>query len=391
VRQVVEEGGSLSDAADSLDEDAEDQSEIESLPLEPGRTDVVRVMNVHKAKGLESNVVFLADPTGGAALRIDSHIERHGTKALGWFKIERKSETSYATWLLGQHEDWPVHELAEEPYRQAEEDRLLYVAATRAREMLIVSRWPSGNPKYAAWGILNAFLASATELPVPASAAAPVVEPLNCSPDAQEEATQMRLAAHDRVRQPSWSISSVTADAHPVTRITRSAEAASDDPTKVVGSDTPAHRADAGMAWGSLIHGLLEHAMRHHAATRDDLRRLAMWLTVEELQLRTSIDDAIDTVQRVAGAEFWQAAKAGEHSEETPFMVSHDPGVMTNGVIDLLFKGEHGWSVRDYKTDVSLDATNYDGQLGAYRKALEKMNCKVADTALVHVRDQDVG
>jgi ATP-dependent exoDNAse (exonuclease V) beta subunit len=144
------------------------------------------------------------------------------------------------------------------------------------------------------------------------------------------------------------------------------------------------------MAWGSLIHRLLEHAMRYHEATRDDLRRLAMWLTVEEAQIRASIDDAIETVLHVARAEFWQAAKAGEHSEETPFMVRHEPGALTNGVIDLLFNSEKGWRVRDYKTDVSLDATAYEGQLGAYKKALEKMNCKVADAALVHVRSEDV-
>lgn len=31
---------------------------------------------------------------------------------------------------------------------------------------------------------------------------------------------------------------------------------------------TPSHRADAGQAWGTLVHGLLEHAMRHRAPTR---------------------------------------------------------------------------------------------------------------------------
>jgi ATP-dependent helicase/nuclease subunit A len=391
VRQVVEEGGSLSDAADSLVDDAEEESEVESLPLEPGRTDVVRLMNLHKAKGLEANVVFLVDPTGGtAALRIDSHIERQGEKALGWFKIERKSEASYFTRLLGQHADWQVHERAEQPYRRAEEDRLLYAAATRAREMLVVSRWTGGNSTYPAWGVLNDFLTTATELPVPASAAAPVFEPLNCSIESQQRAAQTRAAAHGRARQASWSISSVTADMPHVTRITRSTEPASDDPTKVVGTDTPAHRADAGMAWGSLIHGLLEHAMRHHGATRDDLRRLATWLTVEEPQLRASIDDAIETVLRVARAEFWQEAKAGEHSEETPFMVRYEGDALTNGVIDLLFNSDKGWRVRDYKTDVALDATAYEGQLGAYRKALQKMSCKVADAALVHVRSEDV-
>jgi ATP-dependent exoDNAse (exonuclease V) beta subunit len=33
-------------------------------------------MNLHKAKGLEANVVFLADPLGGAKRRVDVHIER---------------------------------------------------------------------------------------------------------------------------------------------------------------------------------------------------------------------------------------------------------------------------------------------------------------------------
>ena len=87
VRQVVEEGGSLDDAADALEADSEFTNEVESLPLEPGRTDVVRLMNLHKAKGLEADVVFLADPLGGMKPRVDVHIERKGDKALGWFKV----------------------------------------------------------------------------------------------------------------------------------------------------------------------------------------------------------------------------------------------------------------------------------------------------------------
>ena len=62
VRQVLEDGGNLADAADALAADSEASNEVESLPLEPGRSDVVRLMNLHKAKGLEANVVFLADP-----------------------------------------------------------------------------------------------------------------------------------------------------------------------------------------------------------------------------------------------------------------------------------------------------------------------------------------
>ena len=52
-----------------------------------------------------------------------------------WFKVVKTSE-SYAGMVLGAHRDWTTHEAVEVPYLQAEEDRLLYVAATRARDPL---------------------------------------------------------------------------------------------------------------------------------------------------------------------------------------------------------------------------------------------------------------
>ena len=154
------------------------------------------LMNLHKAKGLEATVVFLADPNGGFPLRVDDHIERNGAKASGWFKLVQKSEAN--PWngkLLGEHADWPAHELAEQPYRQAEEDRLLYVAATRAREMLVVSRW-TGNQTQKAWGVLNNFLATAKELPVPQSVPVPSMDPLDSSDQAQAASSVPLLSRH---------------------------------------------------------------------------------------------------------------------------------------------------------------------------------------------------
>ena len=73
-------------------------------------------MNLHKAKGLEADVVFLADPDGGFKPRVDVHIERTGLKARGWLKMVRKTEGSFAVTLLGEHADWAAHEAAEMPY-----------------------------------------------------------------------------------------------------------------------------------------------------------------------------------------------------------------------------------------------------------------------------------
>jgi ATP-dependent helicase/nuclease subunit A len=375
VRQVVEDGESLADAADALEADREATNEVESLPLEPGRTDVVRIMNLHKAKGLEAAVVFLADPNGGFQPRVDVHIERTDSKAQGWFEVVRRSDDSYATKVLGEHADWQAHEAAELPYLQAEEDRLLYVAATRAREVLVVSRW-TGHHKAPAWGAVNSFLASAKELPLTQPDAPARVELPDCSRGAQELADLTRIGALDVVCQPSWSVASVTADARHIARMTRTANVSADDPTKVVGTDTPAHRADAGMAWGSLIHGLLEHAMRHPSATREDLRRLAMWLTVEEPQLRAVVEEALDTVERAAHADFWRLAQSREHSVETPFFVLEEANRLMNGVIDLLFQSDKGWQVVDYKTDAGSTSGNvvaYEQQLGAYESALKRL------------------
>ncbi|MBP7777867.1 MAG: UvrD-helicase domain-containing protein [Acidobacteria bacterium] len=395
VRQVVEAGGSLADAADALDADVDATSEVESLPLEPGRTDVVRLMNLHKAKGLEANVVFLADPLGSVKPgRVDVHIERTGLHARGWLKLVRKSETSWAEPLLGQHADWPDHEATELPYLNAEEDRLLYVAATRAREMLVVSRWAE-KPADGAWGVLAAFLQSAPELPLPGAVVVPPVAALESSPATQTDAEQARSAAHARTTQPSWAATSVTAEAHHIARMTRSVDAEADDPSKVVVASTPSHRADAGQAWGTLVHGLLEHAMRHQTATRDDLRRLAMWLTAEEPQLRVVIDEALDTVQAVAAGTFWAEAKAApECHEEVPFAVRDQTnGVSTvlTGVIDLVHRTPEGWKVVDYKTDRdgadSLPA-KYAEQIAQYEAAWRTFVPEQVTSVLVSTRTE---
>jgi ATP-dependent helicase/nuclease subunit A len=391
VRQLLEDGGSVADAADALEADAEEaSSEIESLPLEPGRTDVVRVMNLHKAKGLEADVVFLADPCGGFRPRVDVHIARDGDVPQGWFQIVRKSENSWSAPVLGEHADWDAHEQAERPFLDAEEDRLLYVAATRAREMLVVSRSMGRAKGTPAWGALNGALAGVPELPVPASVSAPALAVPSCSASAQQEAETARAAAHANAVVPSWSITSVTAEARHVAKMARAAEPVdADDVTRVVVPDTPSHRADAGAAWGTLIHGLLEHAMLHEHATREDLRRLAMWLTVEEPQLRAMMDEAVETVLSVRHADFWAHARAAEHSVETPFTVAQAERRLLSGVVDLLFADVGGWRVLDYKTDVALGAETADAyttQLAAYERALRACGISFGSAALHGVR-----
>ena len=396
VRQVVADGASLAEAAQALEADREASSEVESLPLEPGRSDVVRVMNLHKAKGLEAAVVFLVDPLGGFKPRVDIRIIRDGLTARGFFSITR--EFGWTKRVIAEPAGWEAYEADEQQYLAAEESRLLYVAATRARDLLVVGRWAkAGGKGVRSWAALDPFLGIAKELPVPSSVVSGSSRTVDLSDKARGQAAAVRVAAHERARAASWSATSVTAEAKHIAAIARSAdlpEPTPDDPTRVISADTPSHRADAGAAWGTLIHALLEHAMRQKTATREDLRRLAMWLTMERLELRPVIDTALDTVEEVARASFWVEAKASdERHEEVPFarrLSADGSSQVLSGTIDLVYKGPSEWRLLDYKTDSNTTEDDlrarYQQQIDAYLEAWGSLSGGRVSAELISTR-----
>jgi len=120
------EGGASSFRAfvERLEADAEG-GEADEAPIVEEGTEGVRVMTVHKAKGLEFPVVILADPTCNATRDTPSrHIE----------PVRR-------LWLEPLCGSAPIQllEAADEELRrdQAEAIRVAYVAATRARDLLV--------------------------------------------------------------------------------------------------------------------------------------------------------------------------------------------------------------------------------------------------------------
>jgi ATP-dependent helicase/nuclease subunit A len=403
VRAVVEQGFTLADAAaalaswSGLERGIDESTEVDSLPLEPGRKDVVRLMNLHKAKGLEAAVVFLVDPLGGFEPGVDVRVVRgHDDEAVGYFEIVEENQNSWAKRALAEPPDWTAHEAAERRYLDAELDRVFYVAATRARDLMVVSRYGGQGRGAAAWKPLVDKLGSAPALAIPATVTLPAAAQMDLSAAAASSASQASDAAHRGARKPSWSATSVTAELKHLPRMTISAGDAPEavDPTRSAVPNTDSHRADAGMAWGTLIHGLLEHAMRTRSATREDLRRLAMWLTVEEPELRPVIDQAIDTVEQVAKADFWAEAKAAaEAYEEAPFAIKEGDAHVVTGTIDMAYRTPDGWRLVDYKTDQSLELQverKYPQQLARYVAAWERFVPK-AEGKLVPVRMEGGG
>ena len=112
---------------------------------------------------------------------------------------------------------------------------------------------------------------------------------------------------------------------------------------------------DTGLAWGTLVHGLLEHAARGPHRDRAHLARVAGWLTFDNPELRRVVPEALDTVERVLASDLWQQARSAlELDAEVPFaarLAGPDGPTVLHGVIDLAFRTSEGWSLIDYKTD----------------------------------------
>jgi ATP-dependent helicase/nuclease subunit A len=343
IRRVTEAGGSLAEATRTLSE-AIESTEGESIPLEPGRGDVVRLMNLHKAKGLEARVVFLADPLGGVAPRTGVRILREDGRARGYLRISRRTG-EFGRQLLAEPAGWAQHEQEELAYVVAEERRLLYVAGTRAKELLVVSRAPAaGSRGTAAWAALDPYLAEAPELELPAGVASPVGAAAEAGPEARETARAEREERRRAGHLPSWQVAAVTGTAHGGVRPDREEEA------------SRGMEPDTGMAWGHLIHALLEQAVRGPRRDRAHLERLARWFTLERPEFVPAIPEALDTVERVMASDLWRRAMAApERLVEVPFAVKvvgvQGPPTILHGIIDLAFRTAEGWELVDYKTD----------------------------------------
>ena len=110
---------------EELLDDAERGQAPQAVMVEDG-TEGVRVMTVHKAKGLEFPVVILCDPTCNAV----------GRKPNRW--VDNDSRRCFES--LAGCVPVELEENAGEVLRRDEEEahRLLYVAATRARDLLVI-------------------------------------------------------------------------------------------------------------------------------------------------------------------------------------------------------------------------------------------------------------
>ena len=332
--------------------------DVEGLSVEPGKKDVVKLMNLHKAKGLEATVVFLADPVKDVTHEPMIHITRKGKEAAGYF-VAFRAKSEYASEVVGLPSDWSKYQALEEKYEAAESERLLYVASTRARQLLVVTMYPK-KPDKGPWKDFYPYLQEVEELEAPEEVIVEIPKG-EVSADAFETARNEIAERIGGSQERSYETESVTAAAK----------------AETAGSPF-SEDATGGMAWGRIIHRMLE------AVTKDesiDLGLMAENALKEEEKPHSEKEAVIATVNAVMSSELWnRMKKAAEALVEVPFSLKVEeaaaPKVMS-GVIDLAFKEEDGWVLADYKTDKvdgKLDAfvAYYKPQVDMYRKFWEE-------------------
>lgn len=346
-----------------------EEIETEEMSAEPGRTQVVRIMNLHKAKGLEAPVVFLADPLKDTDHGPEVHIDRLGDKAVGYFVATEPSGRRGST-VIGLPPDWAAKKDLEERYGEAEEERLLYVAATRAKQLLVVSRYPSSAGK-GAWIELEPYLAGVGELEAP-DVDVEARRPGVVSRAGFEEAKSRREASLAGGRLPSYAVESVTGIVEAESEMGPFAE------TGV-----------AGRKMGSAIHRALEMLVRDESIDLDALTQSALRQEDLPMDKKGAVMTMLETV---LSSHLWRRMRnAGGGLAEVPFAVRTEeaPLRVVSGKIDMVFKEQDGWVIVDFKSDRvdgNLDelVAYYSRQIGMYREFWERISGEAVKEAGVY-------
>ena len=399
---AVADDASLAGALDAiglvLDED---DTDVEA-PLEPARGGEVRLMNLHKAKGLEAPVVVLAGPYGTIPMGRSMIVERDADGvSLGWCVVEEKRGRH--NWnRVAAPRDWDSRDARERAFGEAEEDRLLYVAVTRAADELVVG---CQDPEHkrggrGPWAGLEPWLDQHAEDLAIAPREVPGRRVLPIDVDTLRAREAEVALARDRAGEAGWTFRTVTAlvrsdapldpeggDLFDI-EAADEAEAAGLGWTQSTGDST----GPGGFTWGNAVHITLEAALR--GLDGDALTGVARTALLENDRPVSGgepieLEALLVLVERIQGSDLWRRALLAETTlTEHAFVMERSEGDYLEGVIDLAFRESDGWVIVDYKTAAddrafALRLPHYQQQVALYAEAWSRLTGEAVKEALV--------
>jgi len=374
----------------------------------------VRLMTVHKAKGLEFPVVILADPSAG--LTGPDGATRWVDSANG---VCAQRLLHCAPWEL-------IDNQAREETAELEEAvRVTYVAATRAKDLLVVCA--VGDTEQADWWLSPLYdvlypekqsrgrcddapgcplVGDLTVLNAPFDSPEPQVRPGLHRPRAgshsvvwfdpaalalqdppsqglgREELLRLNPSglAEGLARYREWqdrrerAVHEGSRPRMSVQRITEAGEIAEAAriPVEIVTMKTGI-RQTSGRTYGKLLHAVLQTG----GAAEAHGRRLDA--TAEEVQ-------AASETARVVLAHPLLGAGGRTLYRELPVIAKLDDGSLLEGRMDLAWTNGSEWTVVDYKTD-SANRGRYRRQLQMYGLALERATGQTARGIILEITE----
>jgi ATP-dependent exoDNAse (exonuclease V) beta subunit len=345
-------------------------------PPRPAGGAAVSILTIHQAKGLEWPVVVLWD--GRACW------EARG-KGAAWVVAPRAEGTAWAIDLAGLAWEEPAGaEILdrERSFLDAERERLVYVAATRARDRLVVPLAGDARPDRingrlvlgAPSELVDAVEPFSPEAPpawagdlTPVAPRDPVPAPLS------EEVGRAWQAAAEAAARPRFSPGAVSGEAHAVPR----APAA---PPSEHGDAVPAKRRPSrfGPTFGDTVHRAIGLALADAALAPG----AAVARAAGETGLREHLEDAAADVRRALDAlEAEGLRSAPGPALRLEYPVAHAAGgKLLTGYVDLLAVRDGRPVVLDFKTDappldepVETSHASYVEQVRSYARILEAL------------------
>ncbi len=405
-----------------------ERGDVEGPPLE--ETDAVSILTVHKAKGLEFPAVFLAD-LSYRPRNVQPDLILHEELGIG-IKLWDEQGDEIKTIQRRLVEDERNRK------EEAEAKRVLYVAATRAKDILVLSgikplqRIGKGTNPWHKW-LLNYLDTPRSQSLVQVESICeatstvqkndrPISGPIPLGGETQD------VSVHQIEKY--WSLA--TADfrtlphAPPRLSVSDVEQILEESSRRLRGNgsgsllDFSAQQAGeergAGAAFGSLVHRVLSRwnmrdkkALNHitdaalkennhepaaekelHAKIVQLLGRFADSTCGRSLQTAQAIHREIPFVLPVIGGTGVRKPASGEgHSQET---------ILIEGTIDCLYQDEGGaWAVLDYKTDdvpaeaVDARTRHYETQMKLYGAAcMQILNLKEIRLELYFMRPEQL-
>ncbi len=353
----------------------EEEPEESDSPYLEGTGATVQLMTVHKAKGLEFPIVLLGGLPSGAG---------RGSERLRTYERDDGQLALYLARGRATRGAQAAHD-RDKLRQEAESKRLLYVAATRARDLLVLPYSPAGAARQG--DLFDLLYAEGVGHPSAVAAPHRLLRAGDLAPLAEQasgpriDGTQLTAdGGRERLRRRDQALAAVGGLSARSTLLRPSDEEPSSvGAPSMEGGGEEVEKRRAAFRIGDAAHLLLESELS--GSTFDDAP-LSPRLTAAEHRA------ALQLARRFLGSDLERRARAvAPERRFTELSVTlaaageeagGEPRVL-DGQIDLAFEEDDGWVVVDYKTNrlragqEAARAKGYEGQLGLYAEALSRI------------------